>query len=122
MLKKMLNKTTIFNKNFLKMTKKKKINNVLVSKNIITNINSLGELLISTIVESPLFIKYLMLSAFVINPIYNIVKTYKEKKYNNALEFVYKLYENRDVYRIKPYGVLSIIVIVDLIRKIKSFF
>ena len=106
------------------MTKKKKINNLLVSKNIITNINSLGELLISTIVESPLFIKYLMFSAFVINPTYNIIKTYKEKKYNNALEFVYKLYENRDVYRIKPYGygVFSIVVIIDSIRIIKSFF
>ena len=61
---------------------------------------------------------------FVVSPMYNIFKAYKEKKYNNALEFVYKLYENRDVYRIKPYGygVLSIVVMIDIIKQIKSFF
>ena len=80
------------------------------------NINSLGELLISTIVESPLFIKYLMFSAFVINPTYNIIKTYKEKKYNNALEFVYKLYANRNVYRIQPFKGMAIILMVDIIK------
>ena len=90
-------------------------------KKFLANIFDL-EFLISVLQESPLCLKYVLFIGFVVSPMYNIVKTYKEKKYNNALEFVYKLYENRDVYRIKPYGVLSIIVIVDLIRKIKSFF
>ena len=123
MLKKFLDKMKIFNNNFFKMAKKKKFfDNLLViklthpSKKIVTNINNLPELLIFTVQDSPLFLKYLMFNAFVINPTYNIAKTYKEKKYNNALDFFYKLYANRNVYCIQPYRVMSIVLMIDIIK------
>ena len=109
-------------KYYLFLLEKKKTYNLLVINSLKTNINSLGEFLISILQESPLCLKYVLFIGFVVSPMYNVFKTYQEKKYNNALEFVYKLYENRDVYRIQPYGVLSVIVIIDSIRIIKSFF